>query len=170
MKLNLMAYFFIAAVAFTAIFKPKLDPVVDIKAQERAATTVKTELDKAKDDINDFLKNVEINGCFIFSEEQKSDHYWEISRVRVSYPYMLLARDETGVLIAQPEPDKCSYDPAQFVCYDYWLRSIDFKDNWLALHPNPQVVKCPDNLNREYIYKLIKTKYPEFKLGGHLVK
>lgn len=79
-------------------------------------------------------------------------HPWELSHREQSAYWVLLRKDKTGFLIAQPIPS-CN-DQGNSIC-PFWLRTVEFKENWVGRLPLV-AVPCPKMLTEEFFRNLIR--------------
>ena len=110
----------------------------------------------------DAVKNFNTYTCFIEKHKHKKSHDWETDYVERSNPYILLAKDVTGVLIGQPSAPTCEENRVT-ECKEYWVRTINYSDWWLIAQAIEQV-KCPTFLQKTNFVKYVKKLYPEFNL------
>lgn len=98
--------------------------------------------------------------CFRYEYVEPAFHWWQKDIVTTSAYWVLLAKDDTGFLVAQPRPScEDNSEAVDGVC-PFWLRTVEHKDNFLTLGSERiKVVACPKKLTKAFFKKLVKDKY-----------
>lgn len=115
-------------------------------------------------DPNHFSKDYEVSmfmeaakySCFVQQRYVWSFHAWEKNHTQSSYIWLLIEKDDKGILVAQPSSfcEEQRIDPAKCV---YWIRTVDINEWWLP--EGTRFVKCPKYLNKKRISDYVKKNY-----------
>jgi hypothetical protein len=104
-----------------------------------------------------FLRTVGHYQCFSNIFMHKAEHAWEKTYVEIESPFVVIDQDDSGFLLAQPNPDLCMAKGR--ACRDYWIRSEHQAE--VFLHNNYAKVDCPKQINKTFIKNLIKAQYKD---------
>lgn len=105
---------------------------------------------------NNVIQNLPVMTCFRYNHKQPKEHHWQkLGYVDQTPIWVLLEKDNKGFLVAQPSP-RCEDYPSK-TCKYYWIRTVEYQDNWVGSNFN--VVHCPTQLNRTFFRKYIEENF-----------
>lgn len=96
--------------------------------------------------------------CFGYERHEPVTHAWQKTAGYRSATWVLLKKDATGYLVAQPVPSCEDNGEAKDDVCPFWLRTSEFGDS-LVSDKFLKVRKCPKVLTKEFFQKLIKVKF-----------
>lgn len=115
------------------------------------------EYKKAEQQRKSFAASLRPGDCARSEFYFKARHTFENDRLIVDNVYFVLARDEKGLLIAQPHPECHQPSDLSAKC-EYWFRSVEF-NNLFLIHESDKKVKCPAGINKASMIKRLKKSH-----------
>ncbi len=121
-----------------------------------------------------FAHKLEPGDCFRYEEIRKATHNFEMDYLFRDNVYVVIAKDYTGLLIAQPKPG-CEFTSDESHRCHYWFRTVPYMSLYL-IHGEEKKVKCHSELSLSKMIKRLKNsnyapKYRvnelKYKADGH---
>lgn len=93
-----------------------------------------------------FAMSLKPGDCFRYENDRKAKHTFEKNHRYVGKIHTVVSRDDSGLLVAQPNPDCRVPSELTHKC-DFWFRTVSFDDLYLFSGGEVKVA-CPAELSR----------------------
>lgn len=147
---GLMAFFLSGAIGLGLSFlvlgtaKPKAKP-----------SAARMTYEQQKEAAHGFASSLKPGDCFRYENTFPAEHSFEKTHDLIDHVHVVLAADQTALLIAQPEPD-CKADENESAKCDYWFRTMELNDPFLTGTGKEKKVACPPGLTRNDMIKRLR--------------